>query len=69
MCTLKINGTERRFSDGIPRNLTELLEQLKINQATVVAEIDGQIIERQNFARTQISDGQTIELVRFVGGG
>ena len=67
--TLTINGKEREFPAGIPKTLTELLGGLNINQATVVAEIDGKIIERQNFAQTQLSAGQSIELVRFVGGG
>jgi len=53
----------------MPQTLTELLGQLNINQATVVAEIDGRIIARQNFAQTALSAGQSIELVRFVGGG
>lgn len=66
---LKINGCDREFPGGIPQTLTELLEQLGINQATVVAEIDGKIVERGNFAKTQLSNGQTVELVRFVGGG
>lgn len=67
--TLTINGKQREFSAGIPRTLADLLEGLNINQATVVAEIDGKIIERQNFAQTHLSAGQSIELVRFVGGG
>ncbi len=53
----------------MPKTLAELLGQLNINQATVVAEIDGRIIERQDFAQTPLSAGQSIELVRFVGGG
>jgi len=69
METLKINGSDRQFADGLPQTLTELLEQLGINQATVVAEIDGKIVERRDFAQTQLSTGQTVELVRFVGGG
>lgn len=69
MTTLKINGTDRQFPAGIPQTLSELLEHLDINQATVVAEIDGKIIERKNFAQTQLSSGQAVELVRFVGGG
>ena len=69
MQVLKINGAERQFLAGMPQTLTELLGQLNINEATVVAEIDGQIINRQNFAQTQLSNGQSIELVRFVGGG
>jgi len=66
---LKINGAERQFPAGIPQTLTELLGQLNINQATVAAEIDGKIIARQNFAQTRLSAGQSIEVVRFVGGG
>lgn len=69
MAMLRINGSERQFPDGMPQTLTELLEHLGINRATVVAEIDGKIVERRNFAQTPLSDGQTVELVRFVGGG
>jgi sulfur carrier protein len=69
METLKINGTEKQFPTGIPRTLTELLGKLNINQATVVAEIDGRIIEQRSFGQTRLSAGQSIELVRFVGGG
>jgi sulfur carrier protein len=69
METLKINGTEREFPAGIPRTLAKLLGQLNINEATVVAEIDGRIIEQPSFAQTPLSAGQSIELVRFVGGG
>ena len=68
--TLKINGIDKDFSDGrIPENLSELLDNLKISQATVVAEIDGRIIDSKDFGRTPVQPGQAIELVRFVGGG
>ena len=70
MKTLKINGKEKQFSeDNLPKDLIELLDRMDINQATVVAEIDGVIIERKNFAETKIGPDQSIELVRFVGGG
>ncbi|MCP4609038.1 MAG: sulfur carrier protein ThiS [Planctomycetes bacterium] len=69
MEVLKINGTEKQFPDGLPQTLIELLKQLNIHQATVVAEINGKIIAREDFSQTQLSSGQRIELVRFVGGG
>jgi thiamine biosynthesis protein ThiS len=70
MKTLKINGKEKQFSeDNFPKDLIELLDQMNINQATVVAEIDGAIIGRKNFAETEIAPDQSIELIRFVGGG
>ena len=69
METLRINGAEKHFPDGLPQTLTELLKELNINAATVVAEIDGKIIAKENFSKTPLSSGQSIELIRFVGGG
>jgi len=69
MEVLKINGIEKQFPDGLPTTLIELLKQLDIHQATVVAEINGKIIAREDFSQTRVSPGQRIELVRFVGGG
>ncbi|MDH7598571.1 MAG: sulfur carrier protein ThiS [Sedimentisphaerales bacterium] len=69
MAMLKINGVERTFSDPLPRTLAELLQLLGVDAATVVAEIDGQIVRKESFGVTPLRDGQSIELVRFVGGG
>ena len=67
---LKINGKEHKFACGeIPGTLSALLDKLGIDQATVVAEIDGAIVERKDFAAKELTDGQKIELIRFVGGG
>lgn len=70
MATFKINGAEKEFpEDKIPETLTDLLNELGICQPTIVAEIDGKVIEREKFADTKLAPGQSIELVRFVGGG
>jgi len=67
---LTVNGNDRKFDDGSePCTLAELLEHMGIKQATVVAEIDGEIINRDDFVVTSVSPGQAIELIRFVGGG
>jgi len=58
------------FPDNkMPATVADLLRHLGVDSATVVAELDGQIIERKNFATTTLNAGQTIELVRFVPGG
>lgn len=70
MDVLKVNGKEKQFPTGqMPATLAQLLKHLNVNAATVVAEIDGRIIEREKFAETKLSKDQNIELVRFVGGG
>jgi sulfur carrier protein len=70
MEVLKINGVEKQFPAGqLPSTVAELLERLDIEAATAAAEVDGQIIERTRFVETKLRNGQSIELVRFVGGG
>ena len=69
MKILKINGREKEFSDAVPSTLAELLDKLDISQATVVAQIDGQIIKRGAFAQTKVLSHQSIELMRLMGGG
>jgi sulfur carrier protein len=70
MEVLKINGVEKQFPAGqLPSTVAELLERLDIEAATAAAEVDGQIIERTKFVETNLRNGQSIELVRFVGGG
>ena len=66
---LKINGEEKTFEGGLPETLALLLDGLKIDHATVVAEIDGRIVERKDFTQTVLKEGQVLELIRFVGGG
>jgi len=55
MEVLNINGNEKQFPDGLPKTLIELLKQLDIHQATVVAEINGKIIAREDFSKTQLT--------------
>ena len=70
MGLLKVNGKEQAFSDEkMPSTVAELLRQLGVDSTTVVAEVDGQIIERKQFLTTPVHAGQAIELVRFVPGG
>ncbi len=69
MEVLKINGQEKEFPDGMPSTLAELLDNLDISQTTVIAQIDGQIVERQAFAQSKLLPGQSIELLRLMAGG
>jgi thiamine biosynthesis protein ThiS len=70
MGVLKINGKEKTFPEKrMPATIADLLTILGVDSATVVAELDGQIIERASFSTTPLRNGQTIELVRFVPGG
>ena len=69
MAVLKINGKEKYFDGSLPATLSELLTELKVDAATVVAEVEGEIIEREKFASFNLKQDQNVELVRFVPGG
>lgn len=70
MSHLTINGQRKEFDvNAFPATVSELLCGMNIAEATVVAEVDGEIIDRTRFSSTRLRDGQTVELIRFVGGG
>ncbi len=70
MSLLKVNGKDMEFADEkMPRTVADLLAELGVDAATVVAEVDGRIVERDNFENTELQQGQSVELVRFVPGG
>jgi len=65
--TLTVNGEKQEFY-GIA-NVTELVSHYRLQDKLVVVEIDGEVIDRNDWEQTQLKDGMTIELVHFVGGG
>ena len=70
MKQLKINGKEKNFTaQQFPATVGLLLISMNLQPVTVVVELDGRIIERTDFDNTALTSGQSIELIRFVGGG
>jgi thiamine biosynthesis protein ThiS len=46
-----------------------LLRHLNLDPRTVVVELNRQIVRRPQLAETRLAEGDTVELVHFVGGG
>ena len=67
MITVKLNGKNTGFQ-GSP-TVTSLLDSLNINALQVAVAINGEVLPRGAWARTEIRDGDTVEIVRAVGGG
>ncbi|WP_281889628.1 sulfur carrier protein ThiS [Paenibacillus sp. YYML68] len=65
--TLVVNG-EKRELEGV-HTVEELLAYFKLENKILVVELNRNIIERQNYAMTQLQDGDQLEIVHFVGGG
>jgi len=64
---LIINGTEREFSNLT--TLSSLVEQLGMKPDRVAVELNREIVPRDRWNETNLTDGDRLEIVHFVGGG
>lgn len=67
LMTIICNGKEMVITEGT--TLEELILELKLNPASVVAECDGRIVLRDEYPQVTLAQGAVLELIRFVGGG
>ena len=67
MISLRINGKTVQLER--PIGLLAYLDQLGVNPRAVAVEHNGTIIERAAFDAATLEDGDTVEIVRMVGGG
>ena len=65
--TITFNGKQRDLQSNI--SIQELLDQLKLDCQQVVVEHNHNIIPRQRLDDTMLNDGDTLEIIHFVGGG
>ena len=67
MISLQINGKQVELDQPTP--LLAYLEMLGVDQRAVAVEHNRVIIERALYAGTILGEGDTLEIVRMVGGG
>lgn len=63
---VKVNG-EILSADG--KNVLEILKELGYNAKRVAVEINEQIVPKAKYGETVLKDGDSVEVVSFVGGG
>jgi sulfur carrier protein len=67
---LHINGEERDFSNSpTPFTLATLVEILGLKGDRVAVELNRDIVPRDRWAATTLTEGDRLEVVHFVGGG
>jgi thiamine biosynthesis protein ThiS len=64
---IRLNGKEREVSRGL--TVGSLLDELELHPGMVVVELNREILARDGYAGVNVSEGDAIELVHFVGGG
>ncbi len=65
--TVIINGSEKELPDGA--TLSECIAAMGLDPGAVVAELNGRIMGRDEFASTRLNTSDRLELLHFVGGG
>jgi len=65
--TLTINGESREFSSVA--TLAELVAHLGMKPDRVAVELNRELVRRDRWLTTQLTDGDKLEIVHFVGGG
>ncbi len=63
---IKING-ETAELDGM--TVSEYLSLAGFDEARVAVELGGAILPKEQYGKTVFRDGDSVEIVRFVGGG
>mgnify|MGYP001192424803 CR=1 FL=1 len=67
---LRINGDFKTIENSSQDfNLEKLIKHLGHQPQLVVVELNGLIINPQNWINTKIKDGDSLEVVTIVGGG
>jgi len=64
--TLTINGERREVLDGL--TVAALVSQLGI-RGRVAVELNGDVLRQSQHPETTLREGDTLEVVTFVGGG
>lgn len=64
---LIINGEDRQFDSAL--TISSLLEHLGMKPDRVAVELNRELVPRDRWSGTQLSGGDKLEIVHFVGGG
>ncbi len=64
---LCVNGQNRDYPASL--NVEQLLATLELNRDQVVVELNREILIADKYVDIQLKDGDTLEIIQFVGGG
>ena len=65
--TVTINGNQTTFSTDL--TVAEYLEQNNYQTNRIVVELNEEILPKYLYSETRLKDGDSMEIVTFVGGG
>jgi thiamine biosynthesis protein ThiS len=67
MITLTVNGEKRQLP--AETDLVTFLKDLEVDVRLVAVAHNGEVVPRKDYASVQLREGDSLEIVRMVGGG
>ena len=64
---INVNGSEKTLKDIA--SISALLNDLSLNPKTVVVELNNEIIQPGSYDEQTLTENDSVEIIRFVGGG
>lgn len=64
---IRVNGEPR--SAGEETTVADLLRELDVRPDRVAVEVNLEILDRHDFERRRLRDGDRVEILSFIGGG
>jgi len=64
---INLNKKEKRLPENL--SLNDLLSLLKLNSKGIVLEVNLDIINQENWKNFILKDGDSVEIITFMGGG
>ncbi len=64
---IKINGESKEVKDAI--TVSDLLGEINTPAAGIAVEVNREIIPRSKHASSELKEGDSVEIVKMVGGG
>jgi len=64
---IQVNGEGRTANAGV--TVAELLRELNIRPDRVAVEVNTEVLNRQEFERRGLCEGDRVEIISFIGGG
>ncbi len=67
MIKVRINGKDSELTPD--QTVQQYLESKGLAERSLAVAVNGTVLRREEFADTRLSDGDSVEIVRPVGGG
>ena len=65
---IRVNGRDEETDDS-RFSVLDYLKRSRIRPETVAIELNERVLEKRNYGATYLKEADTMEIVRFVGGG